>query len=391
MNDELQSLIDKLEPRLRDAFLAAIRDLRNGIDMPALEAALRAGDIDRAVAALNIENSAFSSYLIERQAGYADAGAAVSEQITKRRAALPKRETTDLPSISSPLIPPTDEPPHPPTLAAPGGGNVNFRFDMSNPRAAEKIRSEAASRVVGYVSEQVDTARKVIADGFARGEGPTTIATDIAGRVNPLSGRREGGIIGLSDPQAGYVENMRRRLQSGDADEMMKVLGRFDKQGKWVPGSGMTLRDRRFDPAIKKAITAVAAGKPNPLSDDKISEMVAKYSDRLVARRAEDIARTETAQGVMSARAEAYQQALDKEGLPAEAVEKTWRHYGDPENARDTHEAIDGKTVTGINAPFFLPDGSVMLHSHDPAGGVKNNANCRCGTDFFLNFAYGLT
>lgn len=402
MNDDLQALIDKLEPALAVAFLAAIALLRSGINFAALVEALRAGNIEAALDALNIDRGAFTGYVIERQSAFAQAGGAVSEALTKDRIAAFRVRDRE-PSVRGPELPPTEiepagpssplrpPPPAPPMLAAPGGGELFFRFDMTNPRAEARIRTEAASRVVGYVDEQIEIARRVIADGFARGEGPQTIATDIAGRINPISGRREGGIVGLSDPQVNYVDSMRMRLLSGDPEEMMKVLGRFDREGRWIEGTGMTLRDRRFDAAIKRAIAAIAKGKPNPLTRAKVDEMTAKYSDRLLKRRAEDIARTETAQGVMLARSEAYQQALDKEGLPAEAVEKTWRHRGGPLHAREAHEALDGKVVTGINSPFFLPDGSVMLHSHDPAGGVKNNANCRCDTDFFLNFAYGLT
>lgn len=390
MTAELQALIDKLEPRLRDAFRQAMIALREGIDFLRLEIALRAGDIDAAIDALNIERAAFSGYILEKQIGFAEAGTFASQEITKTRDALPKRDTTKLPSITSPILPPPADPPSPPTLAAPGGGDVVFRFDMTNPRAEQRIRTEAAERVSGYTAEQVETARRVIADGFQKGQGPTTIATDIAGRINPLSGRREGGIVGLSAPQAGYVESMRERLQSGDPEEMLKVLGSFDKEGKWKPGTGMTLRDRRYDAQIKRAIRDVAAGKPNPLTADRIDEMTAKYSDRLLARRAEDIARTETAQAVMLSRAEATQQALDKSGLADEAVTKEWMHSGGPFDARETHLAIHGKKVVGMNGVFFLSDGSVMLHSHDPAGGVKNNANCRCNTDFAIDWAFNL-
>ena len=194
----------------------------------------------------------------------------------------------------------------------------------------------------------------------------------------------------MSDPQAGYVESMRARLLSDDPDEMMKVLGRFDKNGKWIDGTGMTLRDRRFDRSVKKAIRDVAAGKPNPLTRARVDEMTAKYSNRLLARRAEDIARTETAQGVMLARAEATTQALDRDNLDDAAVTKTWMHSGGIRHARDTHLAMHDKAVTGLSTPFVLPDGSVMQHSHDPAGGVKNNANCRCNTDFAIDWAHGL-
>lgn len=397
MNDDLQDLIDSLAPGLAAAFLAAIALLRASINYPMLLAALREGDIDAAIDALNIERGVFSEYALERQSQFAKAGAVVSEAVTKERVAYFRKEARE-PSIRSPVLEPEalgpDRPPPPPppslTLDGPKPTNIIFRFDMTNPRAEARIRTEAASRVAGYIDEQIETARRVIADGFARGEGPQTIATDIAGRVNPISKRREGGIVGLSDPQVGYVESMKRRLESGDPDEMAKVLGRFGKDGKWIPGTGMTLRDRRMDSAIKKAIRDVAAGKSNPLTADKISEMTAKYSDRLLARRAEDIARTETAQGVMMARAEATKQALDRSNLDDAALEKFWRHNGGLDHARDWHLAMNGKSVTGIDTVFHMPDGSLMLHSHDPQGGARNNVSCRCSTDFDINWAWGL-
>jgi len=388
MDDELDQLLQDLEPALLAAFLTAVLLLRSGIDFVALVEALRRNDIDAAIDALNIEPGAFSQYAVERQSAFAQAGAVVSRGLTDDRTAVLKRDGPDLRSRgpAGPRAPV-------PLPAALDGGNptvIQFRFDMTNPRAEAKIRTEAASRVAGYVDEQIEEARKVIADGFQRGEGPQTIATDIAGRINPLSGKREGGIIGLSDPQVTYVDSMRKRLLSDDPDEMAKVLGSFDKDGKWKEGTGMTLRDRRFDRSIKKAVRDVAAGKPNPLTRDKVDEMAAKYSDRLLARRAEDIARTETAQGVEMARAEATKQSLDKVGLPDDAVTKTWIHQGGIRHARDWHFSMNGRSVDGLGGYFFLPDGSVMLYPHDPAGGVKNNANCRCRGQQDINWAFGL-
>lgn len=422
MSKDLTDLIDSLEPALAVAFMAAITLLRTGINYAALLDALRRGDIDAALDALNIDRGAFGQYVLERQAAFSRAGTAAAETLTKDRIGffkeakgpegrkpgrtpptgrapggladpVPAPRTTDLPAPAAPAPPGSGSPPAPPpplTLPAPGGGQIVFRFDMTNPRAENLIRTEAAARVAGYVEEQIETARRVIADGYQRGEGPDAIATTIAGRVNPISGRREGGIIGLSDPQVGYVESMRARLLSGDPDEMVKVLGSFGKDGKWKPGTGMTLRDRRFDRSIMKAIRDVAAGKPNPLTRDRIDEMTAKYADRLLSRRAEDIARTETAQGVEMARAEATRQALDKAGLPGEAATKAWYHQGGIEHARDQHLVMHGRTVTGIDTHFVLPDGTLMLHPHDPAGGVKHNANCRCRGDREIDWAWGL-
>lgn len=395
MLDELLDLIALLEPRLRDAFRAAIAALRSGIDLESLESALKAGNLEAAMDALNIERGAFGGYVIERQSAFDQVGTVVSQGLTKSRAAAFKAPAP--PSLRGPALPepsgPTAPPPVPPTLTldGPEPTRLIFRFDMTNPRAENRIRTEAATRVAGYVDEQIETARRVIADGFARGEGPQTIATDIAGRINPLSGRREGGIVGLSDPQVEYVKSMRERLGSGDPDEMVKVLGSFDRDGKWKPGTGMTLRDRRYDAQIKRAIRDIAKGKPNPLTRDKINEMTAKYSDRLLARRAEDIARTETASGVEMARAEATKQALDKAGLPDDALTKGWYHSGGAgENARVQHIVMHGKTVVGTNTYFVLPDGTLMLFPHDPAGGVKHNANCRCRGDQTIDWAFGL-
>lgn len=419
MNEELDSLIDELEVSLAAIFLAALLLMRASVNYQLLIVCLRNGDIDGAIDALNFDRAVFNDYVMARQAGYVRAGAFTSARLTEDRGrflskkaaddrrvrarapggvpddgagALVLRSPSPAPSPAA-TVPPRGGPPVPPetpTLSAPGGGKIIFRFDMTNPRAEAKIRTEAATRVAGYVDEQAEVARKVIADGFARGEGPQTIATDIAGRINPVSGQREGGIIGLSDPQAGYVDNMRSRLLSGDPEEMMKVLGRFGKDGKWIEGTGQTLRDKRYDAKIKRAIKAVSEGKPNPLSAEAVQEMTAKYSGRLLKRRAEDVARTETAQSVMAARAEATQQAMEKDGLADEALTKEWRHLGGVQHARETHLIMHSRKVTGIAAPFFLPDGSVMLHAHDPQGGVRNNVNCRCDTVFDIDWAFGL-
>lgn len=335
----LAELIAKLEPELAGAFLDAMADLTAGMDFAALQAALERGDIEAAIRALNIEPGAFSQYVSARTTAYSQAGALEAAYIP----------TADAESIS-------------------------FRFDMTNPRAERWIKEQAAERVVGYTREATDTARAVILEGYSRGDGPKQIALDIAGRVNPATGRRSGGIVGLSEPQAGYVQSMRQRLFSGDSREMRKVL------------SGMTLRDKRFDRLIEKHIET-----GTPLSRADVDKLTGRYSDRLLKRRAEDIARTETAQGVMGARAEAYRQALEKEGLPPEAITKTWLHQGaKDEDARVQHIAMNGREVIGLETPFTMPDGARMQHSHDPAGGVRHNINCRCDTFFEVDFTWGL-
>ena len=329
-------LIAKLEPALRKAFLAAIEDMRDGVDTKALKTALERGDINGAIEALDISPASFREYLTARQAAFGEAGALAASYI------------------------PTTE-----------AGAVQFRFDLTNPRAERWIREEAARTITGLTEEVRQTARETIVEGYAQGRGPNDIATDLSGRVSRTTGKRTGGVIGLSSPQEDYVQSMRHRLESGDPEEMRKVFN-------------MTRRDKRFDATIRKAIEA---GKPVAKAD--IAKMTQRYSDKLLKKRAEDIARTETAQSVESARQEAFAQAIEKEGLPEEAVSKTWLHNGGSENARDQHLAMNGEKVEGINASFTLPDGTAMKHTHDPAGGAKHNVSCRCSTRYEVDFTYG--
>jgi hypothetical protein len=51
---------------------------------------------------------------------------------------------------------------------------------------------------------------------------------------------------------------------------------------------------------------------------------------------------------------------------------------------------MHGVRVKGLRTSFIMPDGTAMQHSHDPAGGVAHNANCRCDTLYSVDFAWGL-
>lgn len=342
---ELDRLIAKLEPQLRDAFRAAMQDLRDGVDYRALVAALEAGDIERAITALDIEPAVFNQYLNQRVLAYSEFGQLASSLIPTAHAAA-----------------------------------AQFRFDMTNPRAEGAIREHAASSIVGYTQEQVDIARQVILEGYSKGNGPAAIATDIAGRVNPVTKRREGGIIGLSTPQVGYVSSVKDALDS----DLRRLFVVDRETGEWKPR--YTRMDGRDIRTIKSAIT-----KGRELTDAEKVRIVGRYNDRLLARRAEDVARTETAQGVMTSRMESYRQALQKEGLPLEAVEKEWLHSGlTGDHARVQHIIMNGVSVVGLDTPFIMPDGTAMQVSHDPAGGAKHSVNCRCQVTFTIDFSWGI-
>jgi len=84
--------------------------------------------------------------------------------------------------------------------------------------------------------------------------------------------------------------------------------------------------------------------------------------------RARLIARTES---VMVTNASKFTQS---ELMPIE-MEKTWLH-DHPKMPRDWHIALSGKTID-LNKKFNA-QGRMMKHPGDPAGGIENNANCKC-------------
>ncbi|WP_136686192.1 major capsid protein [Falsirhodobacter xinxiangensis] len=186
---QIEELIAKLEPRVREAFEAAVADLRNGVQMRLLVERLERQDIEGAIEAQNLDPGAYTQFRQALNQAFTEGGVLQSANI-----------------------------PQPP------GGRVVFRFDVADPKAEQVLREVAADRVVGLVDADRQTARAAILSGFQQGQHPNRIALDLAGRVGKGQNQRSGGIIGLSEPQAGHVASMRARLLSGDPDEMRKVL-----------------------------------------------------------------------------------------------------------------------------------------------------------------------
>jgi uncharacterized protein with gpF-like domain len=134
---------------------------------------------------------------------------------------------------------------------------------------------------------------------------------------------------------------------------------------------GRALRDRRFDASVERA---VAAGEP--LEPEQIDRMVGRYRDRMLAMRAETIARTESLSVVSLARHEATKQAMEQAGFSADEVKRTWRATKD-KRTRDSHSEMDGQTV-GFDEPFVSGDGNELMYPGDPSAPASDRINCRC-------------
>lgn len=337
LRKELRALIDKLEPSLVEAFNKSIENLQSELVLKRIVDALANRDIEGAISALNIEEAAFSPLRAAYHQIFAAGGEAAA-------AAIPK------------------------ALAS-----VVVRFNVANPRAERQIAEMAGVEITRITEDTLQAARNVILKGYAEGQGPNSIGLDLAGRINVKSGRREGGVIGMTTPQSDAALSLRDRLLSGSPSEMRKVLE-------------MKLRDKRFDPALLRHIEAGTT----PARAD-VDRMYARYVANAVRLRGETIARTETGRAVHAAAHEAFAQGLEKSGRSGATVVRVWRSARD-KRVRDTHAEMDGQRVVGLTRPFISPSGAQMLHPLDTSmgAGAAEIINCRCDEELNIDYSAGL-
>lgn len=204
---------------------------------------------------------------------------------------------------------------------------------------------------------------------MAEGRNPRATALDITGRINRATGRREGGILGLSSPQVDAVIRARAELLSGDPALMRNYLSR----GR---------RDARFDRLVMKAIR-----EGRPVSKADVDRIVGRYKDRLLALRGEMIARTETMTSLNAAREEGIRQLIDSGKVQRSQVRKIWRATGDA-RTRDSHAALNGAEA-GIDEAFVSPlTGARLMFPMDASQGAPASEiiGCRCTYELKIDY-----
>lgn len=329
----VNELLISQDPIIRKAFLEAFDDIRDGVDIQAVARALERGDIEAAVRAMNLDPAAFRLFERAITDAYAAGGIATIEAL--------------------------------PILRAADGLRVVVRFDVRNFRAESWLRDHSSKAITNIIYDQERGIRQALVSGLERGVNPRTTALDIVGRLDRTTGKRQGGIIGLTSHQEHYVDNARAELLSGDTSMLRNYLTR-------------ERRDARFDSHVLRAINGEA------IDADTVSKMVGRYSDSLLQLRGETIARTETMVALNAARAEAMQQAIDSGAVRADQVTKVWRSAGD-NRVRETHRDMNGQTVR-INEKFVSPSGALLEFPGDPSAPVEEVINCRCTYETRIDF-----
>lgn len=326
--------MDHFGPKVAKAFMDAIGNLKAGADHQRLVEAIKADDLPGAIAALELDPAAFNDLLEAIREAYLGGGKSAVE-----------------------------------SMRAPAAAGV-IRFDGRNLEAERWLREQSADLVSRILADQREAIRVKLTEGMARGANPNATAREIVGRVDRVTGKRVGGIIGLTSQQAGYVATARDELASGDPAQLRNYLER-------------ARRDKRFDRTVLKAIddgTAVPA--------DIARKAVNRYEARLLELRGQTIAKVETFASLAAAKHEAYRQAIDSGKLDVSAVTKIWRHFRN-EHPRLTHVAMQGKTV-GFREDFVLADGTRMQYPHAPGAPIKHTAGCHCQADYRVDFLAGI-
>ncbi len=320
-----RELTEKFGPEVADAYLAAVRDLTSEVELQKLILAIKRRDLQAALDALHITRSAFQP---------------LESKLTEAFIAGGQGAVASMPASVS----------------------IGFRFDPGNQRAAAIIRQTAGRLITRLTEEELAQAREILADGMVRGAGPRSVALDLVGRQSRITGNREGGLIGLTRGQREAVAKARAELSSNDPAMLRSYL----RRGRRVKYP--------FDRVVTKAMR-----EGTSLTPEFVDRASRAYSSSLLKYRGEVIGRTEGAPAVRAAKREAYQQLVDDGRVDAQTIVRTWHTVKDGRE-RETHGAMNGQAVVGLDAPFQSPGGAMLRHPGDGSLGAPASeiVSCRC-------------
>lgn len=335
----IDSLIALTIPEIQNIFLQQMQDVVDRAMIDEMVAAIEAGDADRLFQATGFTPAVLGPVLDRIERMYRESAELTADGFPSR--------------IRTPT------------------GSVIFRFDMRNPAVEQEIREHSSELVTRITDDTRQVIRKTLERGQIAGRNPRNTALDIVGRVDPVTKKRIGGVIGLTPNQERWVESARRYLSQGD--EQYFTLG---------------LRDKRFDKTVRRYIDE---GKPVPA--DTLEKAIVSYKNRALKYRADMIGRTETIGAASRARHATIKQLITDGIVPDRAIKKWWNAVGD-RRTRPSHNLIERGTKEnpiGLDEPFISPmTGARMMHPHDQSLGAPASeiVQCRCRVEYDINYGW---
>lgn len=318
----LEQLISAWSPRLRQAFTQGVYSLRDAAQIAVIVKMLEAGDVDGALRAVGLDPLAFKGFDQAITSAFDSGGSATVAGL--------------------------------PSLVESSGLSLKIGFDARNPRAEQWLKDHSSTMITSIMDDQRNAVRQFLQASLQTGANPKDAAIDLVGRVSADTGKREGGVIGLTATQEAWARNYAQELAQGDAGALTR-----------------TLRDKRFDASVK---TAIASGKPIPA--DLQAKMVQAYRNRALRYRGQTIGRTEAMTALHQSQQEAMQQAFDKGQVQQQHVRKIW-HSAEDDRVRETHRVLDGES-TSFEGVFTSPSGATLRFPGDPLAPGAETINCRC-------------
>lgn len=321
---DFDRLLNRFSATIRDAFEAAIADVSDNVVFGELVTRIENGDLTGALRSLGIGEASMRRLNVAIEQAY-EAGGVLTG------ASFPVLNTSN--------------------------GRAVFRFDVRNIRAEQYLRANAANRIETLTAETRGHLQELIEAGVRDGRGPASTARDLVGRIDRATGKRVGGVIGLTEKQKGWVDGTRADLQNLDKRYFTRDL-----------------RDKRFDGIVRRAIKD---GKP--LDAETVQRLTTRYEANALRYRGETIARSEALAALNHADREAYKQAVDSGAAREQDVERFWRTGG--ANIRDTHSELDASNQSvGLNEAFTTSSGARLMQPGDTSlgAGAEEVANCKC-------------
>lgn len=322
---QIAELVARFEIEIQNAFLEAIQNIKDEVILQELIDAITEGDINRAIASLGMSEAALRPLIAKIEQSF-EMGGVITGGTFPRDLRTPFTRTV-------------------------------FRFDVRNSRAEAWLRDRSSKLVQKIEQETRVLVRNAVTSGLQRGIGPRNVALDLVGRIDPVTKKRMGGVIGLTPYQQGIVDRMRT--------DLLTLNSRYFSRAQ---------RPARFDDIVQAAFDA---GKP--LDVDMIERLVTMYKNNMLRYRGEVIGRTEAIASLNRSELEAINQAVDSGMVKASAVKRVWDSAGDDGRTRESHLQMDGQTV-GLNEAFTFPDGTKAMfpgdNSLDAPG--SETIQCRC-------------
>lgn len=332
----LIDLLDDLTPTVRQAFLDSIARVTSDVQIAALEDAFRRGDAQAIVEIVRMDAEFFAPLDRAIRDAYEMGGDFVMSDLQR--------------------------------MARAQGARVSLVFGANDPSVTRWLQEQSSRRIVEITTDRQAIIQRALADMADAGTSPRTAALNLVGRYDRLTGRRQGGLVGLTSQQSGWADAAYRELVEGDPAYFQRKL-----------------RDRRFDRTLAKAIR-----EGRGVSPAEARRIVERYRDGLLRYRGENIARTELLGSLHHAQSAALDQMKRREGLADDAISLTWDAANDAAT-RDEHRGMDGQ-VRESGEPFVSPSGYRLKYPGDQSLGAPASMviQCRCAIRIKVDWISGL-